>query len=428
MNANVTDYIIKFLLGESAEACSGMVGYTADVEQFQYYKVVIYPSSFFDEGIYATLASLPNFPLVVFENIPLLYGNTKVEWVGKTLVVHADVVASAYFLLSRYEEFVRRDVRDEHGRFPGKESVPVKGEFIARPIVEEYGGLLRGWLKQAGVDVTEPTNGIRRVYLTHDVDALAHYRKLRGVASAALRNRGELKCALQTFCGDINKDPWYTFPWLLECDGRICDEKRNIVFFVKPGGGKSREDAPHMNIRSSDFQSLFNLFRAKGAFVGLHASYEAGKKPCLIRKEKQVLERGWRNTICFNRHHYLGSREPEDMQFLLDAGIEEDFTMGYADVAGFRLGTCRPVRWINPLTREVTRLILHPLIVMDGTLSEPKYMGLGEEQAFAYVSELVDQTARHGGDVCLLWHNTSVVLAYHKRLYPEIIKYIAAMF
>ena len=33
---------------------------------------------------------------------------------------------------------------------------------------------------------------------------------------------------------------------------------------------------------------------------------------------------------------------------MIRAGITDDFTMGYADIAGFRLGTCRSVRWINP--------------------------------------------------------------------------------
>ena len=36
------------------------------------------------------------------------------------------------------------------------------------------------------------------------------------------------------------------------------------------------------------------------------------------------------------------------MVWLEKAGITDDFTIGYPDVAGFRLGTSRPVHWINP--------------------------------------------------------------------------------
>ncbi len=43
-----------------------------------------------------------------------------------------------------------------------------------------------------------------------------------------------------------------------------------------------------------------------------------------------------------------------------DAGITDDYTMGYADQVGFRLGTARPVRCIYPATRHLSRrLTLH---------------------------------------------------------------------
>ena len=419
------DYIIHFLLGEGFGGLRPLVGYTSDVAQYGQYRVVIVPSGFFRDEVYGTAASLPALPLPAVEGVPILYGEPRVERVGDTVVVYADVVASAYFLLSRYEEMVRRGVRDVHGRFPGRESVAARGGFIHRPVVDEYGRLLRGWLRQAGVEVNEPPAGIRRVYLTHDVDSLAHYRRLRGVAGALLkRSPEEAWRALRTYFGRLEGDPWYTFPWLLEQDGRIDAARREVLFFVKPGGGGSREDQPHSRVAGRDFGRLFRLLREGGASVGLHASYEAGKRPELVAREKALLERAWGGRITCNRHHYLDTREPEHMQALLDAGIGHDFTLGYADVAGFRLGTCRSVWWIDPVARQMTGLVLHPLTVMDGTLDGGRYMGLDEDTAFGYVAELLLQTARCGGDVCLLWHNTSVAREYHRQLYPKIIDYM----
>ena len=80
--------------------------------------------------------------------------------------------------------------------------------------------------------------------------------------------------------------------------------------------------------------------------------------------------------------------------------------MGYADVAGFRLGTSRAVRWINPYTGELSELILHPLLVMDNTLYQ--YMEMGYEESQACCERLLGEAYRHGGDACLLWHNSSV--------------------
>ena len=74
------------------------------------------------------------------------------------------------------------------------------------------------------------------------------------------------------------------------------------------------------------------------------------------------------------------------MQALVAAGITDDYTMGFADKAGFRLQTTRPVRWLDPVTFELTDLVLHPLTVMDTTLASEQYMHLDEEQDFYHVS------------------------------------------
>lgn len=417
------DYIIRFLLGEQREEVYRAVGYTVDEPRYMQYRVVIRPSGFFREGVYGTAASLPALPLREMQGVPLLYGVPRVERQGDTLVLHADVVAGAYFLLSRYEEAVRRTVRDVHGRFPGRESLPHRGGFLHRPVVEEYGHLLRRLLREAGVDVSEPRSGLRRIYLTHDVDALAHYRSLRGVAGAVLRHPAEGWRACRTFLGRVESDPWYTFPWLLQQDARA-GEGVESVFFIKPGGGGSREDRPLSQVGSRDFRRLFALLRKAGSTVGLHASYAAGLNPELMTRERAALEHAWCGAVSCNRHHFLCSREPEDMRALTEAGITDDFTMGYADRAGFRLGTCRPVRWIDPVARRLTPLTLHPLMAMDRTLSDAQYMGLSQPEALATVQGLVRAAASHGGEMCLLWHNTSVAEAYHRGLYEDIVTFI----
>jgi hypothetical protein len=79
------------------------VGYTSNEADFHRYKVVVYPSGFFDETIYGTEKSLPQFPLANFEEIPVLFGEPKMERKGDTLILYADIVAGTYFLISRYE-------------------------------------------------------------------------------------------------------------------------------------------------------------------------------------------------------------------------------------------------------------------------------------------------------------------------------------
>ena len=420
-------YIIRFLLGvDRAGAYSSLIGYTSDVRLFHKYKVVIVPSGFFQSSVYGTPESLPQLPLKEIEGVPLLFGTPKEECFEETWVIYADIIASSYFLLSRYEEIQKRDIRDKHGRFPGKESLPYKAGFIHRPIVEEYGKLLRHWLRKARVHIPAPQPELQKIWLTHDVDAPFFCRSLRNICRETLKGIGFRK-ALKLYQGPLEKDPYYTFPWMLEQDSLVKNrfgDRCHILFFLK-AGGRHANDKPHYQVRSHDIQKLLHLFKKNKALLGLHSSYEAGIYPDLIPEEKMRLEHDWKlENIHLNRHHYLASREPEDLTKLIKAGITDDFTMGYADVSGFRLGTCRPVKWINPMTRQLTSLTLHPLSVMDCTLSESQYMGLSPDEAYQYCAGLVREIRQHRGEIVWLWHNTSFAGTesdYHKKLYVRLL-------
>jgi hypothetical protein len=413
-------YLIRFLLGDDLPAdAPSPVGYTRDSSLFHRYALVIIPSGFFDEGVYGTPASLPALPLKEWEGLPFLFGEAVEERIGTTWVIQADLLASAYFLLTRYEEMVSRDLRDAHGRFPGKESLPFRAGFIHRPLVDEYRLLLRrrlGW--------PEPKPGIRQVFLTHDIDAPFLYRSWKGLIRSLLDGRGVVRSLRGKF-GDREDDPYYTFPRIFEENRRLLEmgTARSLFFFK--AGGRTPADKPHYDLRSQDLRRLIQAIREQGGETGLHASYEAGLNPSRIAPEKAWLEQHTGQTVSCNRHHYLASREPEDMEHLIAAGLTDDFTLGYADLAGFRLGTSRPVRWINPLSRRLTPLRLHALTVMDVTLEEQKYMHLTAEEASAYCLRLLEAVERVGGELCLLWHNTSLRPdkgSYLGALYTQLLK------
>ena len=111
------------------------------------------------------------------------------------------------------------------------------------------------------------------------------------------------------------------------------------------------------------------------------------------------------------------------MQQLVDMGVKHDFTMMFADHAGFRLQTTRAVRWVNPETWQLTELTLHPLTVMDCTLSHAHYMGLTEDEAYFECQRLFEKVHQNAGEVVLLWHNTSIdKQGYHRSLYEKLIE------
>ena len=425
--AAIIRYILRFMIGEHlTDDISSLVGYTSDKSCFKDYKVVIVPSGFFDDGIYGTNITKPSIPLDNIEGVPFLFGTPEIERIGETIVIHADLVASAYYLISRYEEILLREIRDEHGRFPGRESLPRRAGFIDRPIVDEYGRLICKWLKESGVKTDEFVPFIRKINLTHDVDVPFFCRTWRNVLHRI--NSGQNPVAIvRSKYGLLEQDLYYTFPWILkqnEILQRIIGEGCCSSFLFFKAGGKTKQDKPRYDLHSKDIGSLFDLCRKYRATVGLHSSYHAGMEPSLILSEKKCLEEAFGMEVVHNRHHFLSSREPEDMEYLEKAGITDDYTMGYADIAGFRLGTSLPVRFINPVTRRLSTLTLHPLTIMDSTLNEFKYMNLESDRAEEYCNRLINNIRNVNGELTLLWHNTSAVErhGYLRDLYAKIIK------
>ena len=154
LSKKICQYLIDFLVGSLWVQSEGddrfqrrfeAIGYTDDPEQMKLYPIVIIPSGFFKMDVYGTEESMPTLPLKTWRGIPLLFGEPRVEWSadGSQLIIYADLLASTYFLISRYEEMYRRSERDSYGRFPGKSSLPYRAGFLHRPIIDEYGEALR---------------------------------------------------------------------------------------------------------------------------------------------------------------------------------------------------------------------------------------------------------------------------------------------
>jgi len=225
----------------------------------------------------------------------------------------------------------------------------------------------------------------------------------------------------------VEKDPFYTFPWMFQYDSmlrnKIGADRCEIIMFFK-AGGNTKEDRPRYGLRCNDIQKLLHLCGNYDATIGLHSSYQAGKDPSQIIQEAVHLAEALGRKVTCNRHHYLDSRNPEDMEILEKAGITDDYTMGYADVAGFRLGTSLPVRYINPVTARLSpSLTLHPLTIMDCTLDDYKYMKLPYEGAANYCMKLIDNIRKINDELTLLWHNSLLAkgVGYQRDLYVKLL-------
>lgn len=377
----IIDYILTWLCYGDEEAAK-RVAYTDDEKALEDHDVIIVPN-----GLLGKELVVPELKRPIVEEPAK----------GKT-IIRTDLVYAVFFFTSRAEELINSQ-RDEHGRFAARYSILSQKSRLQIPRLDEYARLL---LKQ--LDLPLPSSGFGHIYLTHDIDAISRYRSLRG-ALGGIR-RGETKAVLATL-HDIHNDPLYTFPWLIEQDAKV--RKADAIYFVKRTKGRGF-DYPQYCLWGRDFKRLKHMLRHNNVYLGVHGSYY-GSIP-KIEYSKMF------------RAHYLRS-SIEHMQALADAGYTDDFTMGFADQAGFRLQTSRAVRWINPQTMQLTNLTLHPLLVMDNTLSQDNYMHLTEDEAYFLCERLIDKVRLHHGDLCLLWHNSNLTNdSYHRSLYTKLLDLI----
>ena len=385
---DIVSYIISFLLYGEQDAVH-KVGYTADQEQWHQYSVIIIPNGHLGKDIV-----LPDLSAPRIEPIASIYSDNK----QKRYIIHTDIVYNTFFFISRAEELINSQ-RDEHGRFLAKYSILGKNNHLLIPLVDEYGRTLLKLL-----ECPLPTPTMQNIYLTHDVDSIDQYRHLRGFVGGIVRK--QYKAVIRA-CQSIENDPAFTFSWLISQDKKV--KRAKCIYFVKDTKGKGY-DYPQYNLNGKDFQTAEKLIKNSGAKIGLHSSYYG-----ITQNSKLKIH----NSL--HRSHYLRC-SIDQMQQLIEQGITDDFTMMFPDHVGFRLQTCRPVRWINPKTMQITSLLLHPLTIMDCTLSNHQYMNLNEDEAYFTCEQIFDKCIANNGEIVLLWHNTNPTNnPYHRSLYNKLI-------
>lgn len=385
----IIKYITHFLLYGNNEAIK-QVGYTADESRWDTYRVVIIPNGKLGREIV-----MPDLEELKIEKIES-ENEEQTKW-----IIRNDIIYNTFFFISRAEEVINTQ-RDEHGRFAAKYSILSKNNRLMIPLVDEYARMLMKLL-----DLPLPTPSFSKIYLTHDVDSIAQYRHLRGAVGGIIR--GQWRKVLNSL-KDIYNDPAFTFSWLISQDKKV--NGAECIYFIKVTNGNGY-DYPQYNLSGKDFSIAKQLIINSGAKIGLHSSYYGNDKEIrrLGDKEREL-----------HRSHYLRC-SIDRMQALADMGVTDDFTMMFPDQVGFRLQTTRPVRWINPKTMVLTDLVLHPLTVMDCTLSNSNYMNLSEDEAYFECQRLFEKVHQNAGEIVLLWHNTNPTSnSYHRSLYPKLLE------
>lgn len=333
-------------------------------------------------------------------------------------VINYDILGLTYWMLNRIEEIGRNDL-DSHDRFPATASHAYKNGYLERPVVDEWLHIL-GQVIQRTWPALEFKQHQFSMKVSHDIDSPSRYgfksgkSIVRSMAGDILKRRGikNILAAPLIYLNSSKRlhsaDPFNTFDWLMEQS-----EKNNLVsaFYFICGRTEPSRDADyepeHLAIRD-----LMNRIHTRGHEIGLHPSYDSYQSSEIIQREADRLrtimhEEGIVQNVLGGRMHYLRWEHPATLQAWNDAGMTYDTTLSYADLPGFRCGTCFEYPAFNSVTQQILQVRIRPLIAMECTVIDERYMNLGYTDAAVAQFELLKDACRKvDGCFTLLWHNS----------------------
>lgn len=378
--------------------------------------IKIYPSGFLlEKGIHEFV------PDVEFkDNFPMLFpfkqedGNCDLGY---------DLFASAFYMLSRYEEYLPF-LEDRHGRFEADQSLAYQKGFLDLPVVDMAAMALKSQL----LELFPYLESKKRKYSflpTYDID-IAYAYKGKGIArNVFIVFRDLITLNFQILAErfyvmwDLKQDPFDTYDFQLQLQKQYNLDP--VYFFLCASfGPKDRGVSIHSRVFSRLVKTIGDYARA-----GIHPSYASHSKEKRLKYEIEFLSGVLNRNIEYSRQHYLKFKLPVTYQNLLKANIKSDYSMGYASHTGFRAGTCSPFSFYDLSLESETKLRVYPITIMDGTLRD--YMKLKPEDALAKVKDLIDIIKQVDGLFVSLWHNDALGNQGNwkgwRDIYLEIVKY-----
>lgn len=315
-----------------------------------------------------------------------------------------DPFAASFYLVSRYEEYLPH-MRDNHNRFLAAGSDAFQQGYLHKPLVNMWSlkikDILQTWFP--GLIFSTP---VYNFVPTIDVDAAYAYKN-KGVTRAlggiykAFQNKeyDEVRHRIRVLFR-LEHDPFDTFELQMQLQAKF--KYRSIYFILLADYGPNDKNIPHNN------RYFRSLIRYLGDYseIGIHPSYASSFEPSLMVMETARLSKILKRDVENSRQHFLKLSLPETYRNLINNDIINDYTMGYAEVPGFRASICTPFPFFDLDQNSPTPLIIHPFAVMDGTLID--YMKLSPKKAIETINELIAEVKKVGGTFIPLWHNTTL--------------------
>ena len=316
-----------------------------------------------------------------------------------------DIFAASFYLLSRYEEYLPH-LHDSYGRYAHDQSLAHRESFLQQPLVNKWILFFCSELRTRFPDITfdNPEQQFRFLP-TYDIDEAFSYRhkslvRVTGaVGKAVLKGQFSQLSERWQVLNRTKQDPFYAYDWMDVLHGAYRLKPRYFFLLAANTGKYDRNNLPS----EPAMQALVKRHADKYD-IGIHPSWQSGDDDGLLLNELSRLEEITGKKINSSRQHYIRFNLPETFRKLLDAGIREDYSMGYGSINGFRASYAGSFYWYDLLKEEKTTLLLHPFCYMEAnSFFEQHYTAT---QALDEMRHYYQEVKKVSGLLITIWHNS----------------------
>ncbi len=386
--AYVANYIFEYRLGLSLII-------TDDIEDFKHSQAICKIN--YSEALLLSNLSIP------YTNYFSDFRKDTVPVIQETLLsdksnrLNIDILAACFFLLARVEEY-NNQTNDSHGRYPASLSELSKLRLMEMPIIDYWIQTLASLLTYHGI--TSIKQNAYSFESTIDIDQFFAFKHKPFAVRAGSAVRDIMKLNVSRLNDRWSgQDPYDRVSDMIDIHEEL-DIKPTIFILTSERGKYDKNINPNYKIFSEKVKDIKSR-----AHLGVHPSYESMESLELINTQKRKLEAVSETVINASRQHFLRFSLPATYRALLEAGIENDYSMGYAESLGYRAGTSLPFYWYDLEKDITTKLLIHPFQIMDVTLKN--YLQLSPEESIQKMESIIHHNKVVSGQTCIIWHNSS---------------------
>jgi hypothetical protein len=329
------------------------------------------------------------------QHTKILFGN------DDSCVLGFDIFSAVFYMVTRYEEYLPF-APDIYGRYKAAESLASQHNFLQKPVVDTWIDIFKNELQKRFPSLEIKTGSFHTIH-TYDIDIAYKFKGRSLYRTLGSTGKDILKLHFKNIIERIKtlliiqKDPWDIYENLRET---ITGNKLNSVFFFLLADKTNQDkNLSHTNNRMKKLINNIKTFSK----IGIHPSFSTSDFPEKILIEKERLEKISDETINKSRQHFLKFKMPDTYNFLISAGISEDYSMGFPEAPGFRAGTCKPFYFYDLKNEKATLLKIFPVTCMDATFIH--YSKISAEKSLFAILNLMKEVKKVEGTFIPIWHN-----------------------